>query len=150
MKAENRQLGLKIGLIIFALLIGGLWLANLKNVFATREQTPDSTWQAITRDLDAAFKSNEEKATAAEATEKKIFVNNLIVKANNANAVAEGAVPSTTPTSSPSIKDELEQILTPSSTTSSCPRYVNCMPTIGEARPCVIPPGCEGITEKVY
>lgn len=31
-----------------------------------------------------------------------------------------------------------------------CPEYVNCMPTIGEARPCVIPPGCEEKTLIVY
>lgn len=149
MKAENRQLGLKIGLTIFALLIGGLWLANLKNVFATREQTPDSTWKSISRDLDAAFKNNEEKASAAEAAEKKIFVNDLLVKANNTNV--EEVTPSTTPTSSPDMKEELEQILTPNPTaSSSCPRYVNCMPMIGEANACVIPPGCEGVTEKVY
>ena len=31
-----------------------------------------------------------------------------------------------------------------------CPEYINCMPTIGEARPCVIPVGCEEITQIAY
>ncbi|MCL4404341.1 hypothetical protein M1432_03295 [Patescibacteria group bacterium] len=31
-----------------------------------------------------------------------------------------------------------------------CPQYVNCMPGPDVSRTCVIPPGCEGSTEKVY
>ncbi|MBN2884553.1 hypothetical protein JXE04_01365 [Patescibacteria group bacterium] len=34
--------------------------------------------------------------------------------------------------------------------TSSCPAYIDCMPTIGQVKPCVIPTGCEAITQIAY
>ena len=33
---------------------------------------------------------------------------------------------------------------------SSCPRWVNCMPGPQTNASCVVPPGCDGYTEKVY
>lgn len=33
---------------------------------------------------------------------------------------------------------------------NNCPKYINCMPTIGQENSCVIPQGCEGITIPVY
>ena len=33
---------------------------------------------------------------------------------------------------------------------NNCPAYINCMPTIGEARSCQVPPGCEGVTVIAY
>ena len=33
---------------------------------------------------------------------------------------------------------------------SRCPEYVNCMPGPDVTRTCVIPPGCEGVTQKAY
>ncbi len=33
---------------------------------------------------------------------------------------------------------------------SSCPEWVNCMPGPDVGTRCVIPPGCEGITQKAY
>ncbi len=32
----------------------------------------------------------------------------------------------------------------------NCPQYVNCIPGPDVSRTCVIPPGCDGFTEKVY
>lgn len=33
---------------------------------------------------------------------------------------------------------------------SSCPEWVNCMPGPDVGSRCIIPPGCEGITQKAY
>ncbi len=41
-------------------------------------------------------------------------------------------------------------IILPPKNLNNCPAYINCMPTIGVARPCVIPPGCEEFTQIVY
>jgi hypothetical protein len=32
----------------------------------------------------------------------------------------------------------------------NCPKYIDCMPTIGAAKSCVVPLGCEGITIIAY
>lgn len=33
----------------------------------------------------------------------------------------------------------------------ACPEWINCMPTIGEeSSPCLVPPGCEDITQIAY
>lgn len=32
----------------------------------------------------------------------------------------------------------------------NCPKWINCMPMVGEASSCQIPPGCEDITQIVY
>ncbi len=46
---------------------------------------------------------------------------------------------------------EEEPLLKPEPTLSSCPEYINCMPTVGgPARSCAIPPGCEEITQVVW
>ncbi len=37
-----------------------------------------------------------------------------------------------------------------SSTVAPCPAYVNCMPGPDVNRHCIIPPGCENVTQKVY
>ncbi len=39
---------------------------------------------------------------------------------------------------------------TSSPVAGSCPEFVNCMPGPDVNRTCVIPPGCEGITQKAY
>ncbi|MFA5754736.1 MAG: hypothetical protein WC905_05355, partial [Patescibacteria group bacterium] len=53
-------------------------------------------------------------------------------------------------TSTPSATGTSPLVNPPDIKNANCPAYVNCMPTIGESRPCQIPAGCEGITKIAY
>lgn len=160
MSAATKQLSLKIFLVTLALAIIGLWLANLKNSIVTNKESNLSA-----ESFAENFNNNlEENANLVDysSEDEKIFVNQLLVEANNLNVATDTpdsvfeepekeSVPTeTSELESPEFVDlENSNLVTPVQT--NCPAYVNCMPTFdAEPRPCVIPPGCEGITEKVY
>lgn len=49
------------------------------------------------------------------------------------------------------VKKVTEEIIKKFNDTNNCPAWINCMPTIGtEINDCVIPSGCEDITQIAY
>lgn len=155
MSVATKQTVLKVILIFLAVFIGALWLVNLKNSLISREGASSVTIESVAQTMEDNLNENASLIEASTDVEKA-FVNQLMVEVNNANPEPNMSdvvpeQPLENPLSEPdeSVRPELGDPISPNQI--SCPAYVNCMPTFGEpARPCVIPPGCEGITEKVY
>lgn len=155
MSVTSKQIILKIILISLAVFVGALWLANLKNSLIGREEPSGLTTESITQTLENNLDENANLINASAEVEK-VFVNQLMVEANNIKpqpdveaSVPEEPVENSLSEPDESVDSEPTKPINPNQT--NCPAYVNCMPTFGEpARPCVIPPGCEGVTEKVY
>ena len=155
MSVTSKQIILKIILISLAVFVGALWLANLKNSLIGREEPSGLTTESITQTLENNLDENANLINSSAEVEK-VFVNQLMVEANNIKpqpdveaSVPEEPVENSLSKPDESVDSEPTKPINPNQT--NCPAYVNCMPTFGEpARPCVIPPGCEGVTEKVY
>lgn len=148
--------------IVAVLLI--FWFLNLGQVFkGNSAESADSDLQEFKRQLDelvvdaqkniSQFNIASSTASSSPAAEVVTGVAeragaNLVASSSNPVLDIEAAKRAANSLASSSAgglleKNELKQA-------PDCPAYINCMPTIGEARSCVIPAGCEGITEKVY
>ena len=146
-KEAKRILWIKIGTIIFAVAILGLWLANLRNVFASQEdQTTDATWQRISEEIKKIGNKQQPSIATATAVSENKFVTGMLNKANNVAAndeekqmsgrlgnILDTAIASATATTT--VKTE------------PCPKKIDCRPAAGQAKSCTIPVGCEGITK---
>jgi len=167
---------IKVGVISSAALIFIFWFLNFKNVFVfnTPEDLEEEnslnnltqefkeTFDRINNNLEISPKNNNEdllfnsdlSPSIIEATKNGLPVNGSGIYEDNSLSENNGT-------------SSLEQVaemaprlyidnnssplpVAPLKDASMCPAYVNCMPTIGEARQCSIPPGCEGITQFVY
>ncbi len=152
----KKLLLVKIGIIIIAVAILFLWLANLRGVFENQKTTTDKTWEKISEDLNQSFKDAENRFSEVASSSSNSFVKELISKASSTASSTIKVYSTSTDYSistSSEIKKELMDLIKISTTTpknSNCPPYINCMPSIGEARPCIIPDGCEGITQIAY
>jgi len=145
----KKLLLVKIGIIIIIAIVFFLWLANLKGVFESQKVNNDKTWEKISKDMNNSLNrlDNISNNLSASSTDNS-FVKDLLDKASS---TATSTISATTTSSD--IKNELINIIktaTSSPKRISCPEYINCMPSIGEARPCVIPVGCENITQIAY
>lgn len=158
-KFSKKYFLLKIGVIFLTVLILALWIFNLRNIWSAEreEATPDENqeWQELKVSLDKTLidikgqldslqnnkeieKRNADQVLLSDVlkeTEKRAAV---LASSTTAASVAtsSGAVATTT-------APEKNKI-------TNCPEYIDCMPTIGAARPCEIPAGCEGITQIAY
>jgi len=152
---DRRHLIMRVGVISIMVIIMFFWVLNIKNVFnAQKEETTQNKeeWVDIKKDLnDTLDKMNEG-----------------LNKINNINIVPVATSSSEISSSTTSTPNTLSPIFSSSSSSSNslpvtptippvtekvnsnCPSYINCMPTIGEARACQIPVGCEGITQIAY
>jgi hypothetical protein len=138
---------LKVGIIVIVLAIIFLWLSNLQNVFESRQNQSDNLLKKISDDIDKSLKDTETHLNETVSTTSNTFVEKLLDKASS-------TIASTTSTSTAAVelKKELTGFIKATSTPKriSCPEYINCMPSIGETRPCVVPAGCEKITQIAY
>ncbi|PKM87726.1 hypothetical protein CVU83_02675 [Candidatus Falkowbacteria bacterium HGW-Falkowbacteria-2] len=160
---------LKIGVWTFSVLLLAVWIISLRfsvgsSAPATNEDV--NAWQTeftetigiIRQGLDEA--GEEDIASSTEITEQgREFIEELKNDVENIKPIVTSG-DDVASSSADSILDDLERRLNASSTPiytpevvipkKSCPEYINCMPTIGEARPCIIPPGCENYTQIAY
>ncbi len=153
---------MKIGIISFMVLILIFWILNIKNVFRSNPSTENTQSSAELQNLQAGLNetitkmsqslnkidtANEKLKTASSSLLNELIteINTLASSTNSSSTFL--ATSSLTETSQPPLIE-----MTASSTleNSSCPTYINCMPTVGEVRPCQIPAGCEGITQIAY
>lgn len=161
--AENSKKNLvKLAIITIAALIFFLWLANLRSVFS-EPVAQENILDNFNKELDKSLKQAVE--ILGEEDSKEDFVDDLLKKASSTKTTPSF----NTEDSSNIIKEDLSEIIKAASSTlnnspengyqiptpvkntdKNCPEYINCMPSIGEARPCAIPPGCEGITLIAY
>lgn len=164
----KKRLILKIGVVIFSVFILGFWAFNLAASFGRRSETDgtdsvsSTAWQndlnQTISEIKSGLKANDSNRDDGKAFLKEMADNleekNSTATASETPMVATGTavIASSVPaTMTPIIlKKELETNSSSSSATVSCPQFIDCMPTIGDSKPCVIPPGCENITQIAY
>lgn len=154
-KKDNKKLIMKAGVALIMILIFIFWLWNTKNNFYTQKSETTQNKediQSIREDLnDAIDKMNagldKIKTTNEELKAASSSLANELIKAADDTASSSTVTPGIIASSSPIIP-----VIQPDQkkVNSNCPSYINCMPTIGEARDCRIPAGCEGITQIAY
>jgi hypothetical protein len=145
---NNKKNIVKFLLILFLVAIFFLWLANLKNVFRSTSRQESNTWEQINSDIDKTFKEIENNFDKEVNSTSQEFVSDLLVKASS---TAEEKA--STSTVKEEIAEDLKSIIATSTDKkqkTNCPLYINCMPSIDEVRSCVIPVGCEEITQIAY
>lgn len=148
---NSNKLLFKIGIIIIIVVISFLWLSNLRQVFESQEKTNNQTWQKINADMNKSLDELDEITNKLSASSSENnFVEGLLDKADSIKA-------SSSTSTKLEIKEELSELIKKSPTTTpnaatkiNCPEFINCMPSIGETRPCSIPVGCENITQIAY
>ena len=156
-KQKRKILIMQIGAGSLTCLILVLWIFNLKNVWQNDKLLADSNssqWSSLKSNLDKTLvdvrqqlnQIDKNKKTQAAADN---FLADLVKetgKISSSSAVV--AAISSLPVATSSPVTTSSQII--QSKNKNCPEYINCMPTIGAARPCQIPAGCEGITVIAY
>lgn len=168
---QKKILLMRISIATFIVLLFSVWAFNLKNVwiggqrFAPAAANVNGTsWISLKADLSRVLSDTQnqwqeiEKVKAEkEQSDKNSFLNNLLggvgelaaatgSSATSTVAISSAVLATTTPsanaTSSALIGEVIKKI--------ECPEYINCMPSIGKARPCKVPVGCENVTTIAY
>ncbi|MEI6529513.1 MAG: hypothetical protein WCN88_03900 [Candidatus Falkowbacteria bacterium] len=161
---EKKKFLMKVGIISLMVLILIFWVLNIKNVFRYNAEVDagqsNEQWKSIRADFNDTIDKMSSSLAEIEATNARLkaasssLVNELILAASSSDMVIDSSsipavtdsVTSTTPTPTPTPIASSS----PSEIKKDCPPYIDCMPTIGEAKPCEIPVGCEGITQIAY
>jgi hypothetical protein len=132
---------MKAGIGFFMVLILVLWIFNLKNVW--RNSPVNGNSQATSTKTEWTQLKNDLSETISELSARldKIETDKKTMETIASSSLIQELI------------KETERLATSSASSTknnNCPAYINCMPTIGEARPCQIPAGCEGITQIAY
>lgn len=143
----------KIGVVSVMIIILALWFLNLKNFFAPEPGHPvdnEKNWtevkdefQDMTVDLSAKISQlqNKEEGASGDALLKGLMDRASRLATSSTSTLATSSVlAGQAATTSASVKAPKD----------NCPAYIDCMPTIGEPKPCQVPAGCEGITQIAY
>lgn len=151
---KKKILIMQIGATILVIFILVIWIINLKNVwradkeFATKND--DQEWSNLKNDLEKTLSEVQNQMKQINQTRKeqeslknRSFLSDLV--AETKNLPSPPVTSTTTATSSASATGTPPKVNRP-----NCPEWINCMPTIGQARTCQIPVGCEGITQIAY
>lgn len=148
---EKKILIMKTGVITIIVLIFFLWVFNMRNVWRpialdnSKEQAQKSDLSGFKQDVGKQMTEINKKLT--DITDKKQearnkagdnLLNSIIKDTTGATSSPINELATTSTSSLPVVKN------------SNCPAYIDCMPTIGESRPCQIPVGCEGVTVIAY
>lgn len=161
---KNFLIKVGVGAIMSLVLI--FWALNVKNIFLS---SADNDTQS-TSEILSLKKEFSETITSFEESLEKVDKINDDIKAASSSLLTEFILETNKTASS----SETQLVISPPDTSSSsiistssfptilpvaaptqkikldCPSYINCMPTIGEARSCQVPPGCEEITQIAY
>lgn len=150
-REAKKNLFLRIGVVSVFAVVFVLWLLNIQGVFSNVSSTEsDSKWEETMAEIDKNTKETEDRLglNTPEQDKTNEFVEKLLDKTED---IASSSI--STSSAIIEIKKELSELVVTSTApvvNNNCPPYINCMPSIGEARPCVIPPGCENITQIAY
>ena len=166
---ENEQAKKKfltlIGIVSIMALIFIFWILNVKNIFKFNDTEVNAKQdmlqlEAIQKEFSSALDElNKElgdlpTVEELETLQDPEFLQSVVEGTNKISPSFVATTTATTTITNPDLSvtnppDPL--IITPEiPAANSCPAYVNCMPTIGVARDCQIPAGCEGVTQLVY
>lgn len=141
---------MRFGVVAIMILILLLWVFNLRgSLHDSREKnvgTNDQEWQDMREDLQQTLTSVKQDLNELKATKEQADADQAA-----AEAIIDSLSEKTDKNTSGAVSTSTEVIPAPGmASDDNCPAYINCMPTIGEARPCQIPAGCEGITQIAY
>ena len=128
---DKEILIMRIGVIALTVIIILLWTVNQKNVWRNNNNSEVE----ISNDIIKIFQESE-----PEFEEGKEILNNGNIDKRLENDAGK------------LLEDVMREADKRATSTGfiNCPEWINCMPTIGEARSCVIPLGCEDITKIAY
>lgn len=145
---KNRQKMLWPMVIILATFIFAFWAYNLQNVWQTTANNVDLgiVKEELNDSLGELENKLEENSRLKDDANE--MLNDLIEEANNVASSSEIVLPVLPEQSSTTL--DVSATTTLPGANINCPEWINCMPSIGEPRPCQIPVGCEGITQIAY
>ncbi len=156
-EAKKKML-MKIGIASLMALVFIFWILNIKNVFQSNEKIDAGRsadqWRSIKEDFDRTVNEMSDSLNKIQATNQLINASSsqltdlIQASISSSSTMATSSATSTTPVASSSPLSDTNASSTIKE--KNCPEYINCMPTIGEARSCQIPAGCEGITQIAY
>lgn len=163
-------------LIIWCFNLKNLWLVNdYSQPAAGTDKSQD--WTSLRDNLSNTLNGLSDQLKSLEKNRKlaneetnnqlagKKFLASLLEETAKFNSsTAANIIPTTSPdfknsstssvssTSSPASKQPAGRPATssPQYQKTDCPKYIDCLPTIGVARPCKVPVGCEKITVIAY
>lgn len=167
-EGKKKNFLIKVTVISFTALVLILWVFNLKNIWRdsgehVSKSTEDEWWQ-LREDLSGTLASlNNLGQKISTSSNLTTMVGNEMLSdvlsgakelsSSSKETIIPGAVASSTSATSTlpgGSNDHSNASGTKEIKNKQCPEYINCMPTIGENRPCVIPAGCEGVTKIAY
>jgi flagellar hook-basal body complex protein FliE len=162
---QKKLLLVKILVASLAVVIFLFWFLNLKNVFEMNklraEGSPETAKlselkkeiSSSLNDVTEKLKNQEQQAQLKEDVNG--LLNGVMEEVNKTASSSEATstemivnATSTVATSSPA--DEMTSSTPSNKVNNNCPSYIDCMPTIGAAKSCQVPAGCEGITQIAY
>jgi len=160
MEEENRKKNFLIKILAasLAVLIFFFWMINLRNVWQINKlknqtNTDNLKFSELKEEINNSLDDVNERLNDQKQQER--FVQDVNGLLNDVMEEAEKTSSSTEEfsdlaTSTMATSSEITSSTTVEIKKSNCPPYINCMPSIGEARPCEIPVGCEEITQIAY
>jgi cell division protein FtsB len=157
----------KILVASLAVIIFLFWFLNLKNVLKMNnlrsQQNPEAAkWGELKQEIgdsldEVTQKLNDQEQQAQLEEDVNGILNGVMAEAgkiaSSSSATSSEAnfnASSTATTSSSSSPSATIPEDASKNENNNCPSYIDCMPTIGEAKPCQVPAGCEGITQIAY
>ena len=158
----KKRLLLKVGVGIFSALIIGFWLLSLRltadgKMAAEANNSEMDAWQEeFGRTINAMRSGLEtENETASTTKAGKEFLSEMADNLEESEAaIATGSDPmaTNTPVNATITPEQMIKRLEDRlpAANSACPEFIDCMPSFGEVNQCVIPPGCENITQIAY
>ncbi|MFA6514014.1 MAG: hypothetical protein WCT50_01820 [Patescibacteria group bacterium] len=156
---QKKIIVMKILVASIAVLIFVFWVFNIPNVWQANktkiaENSNSAKWDELKREIDSSLGDMQNKLDNIEEKAKLVSDADGLLEGVMQKAGEISSSTATTSTSSPemiaSSTFSVPPLINPELKNSGCPPYIDCMPTIGEARPCQVPPGCEGITQIAY
>lgn len=150
---RKKVLIMQIGATILAVFILVVWILNLQNVWRVDKElaanNDSEQWLKIKADLSKTLSDVQSQMKEINRTRKeqediknRNFLSDLV---DETKKFASTTVATSTP-----VATSTATSTAPKSPRPGCPEWINCMPSIGEARSCQIPVGCEGITQIAY
>ncbi len=139
---------MQIAITIFAVVILFFWLSNIDNAFQKTKELSNNEgrlkWQEFKADLDKTIESVNHHFQAAKKENQEENIK------EDSDALIDDLITATEKLASSTITIPSDNPEAPI-INNNCPEWIDCMPTIdAKPRPCVIPPGCEGITQIAY
>ncbi|MGE5425684.1 MAG: hypothetical protein ACM3PZ_01270 [Bacillota bacterium] len=153
---KKKMMMVKAGVWVISIMIVLFWGVNLRNSFSASTPAEDNNLNSIEKEISQTVKEIKDSNSQPEKgqgldDQAAGLINGLKEDIENRQGTVASPTANNAASSSPEISTSSPSSLPATSTVrQNCPQYINCMPTFGEPRPCVIPPGCENYTQIAY